>query len=57
LCPGGHLRMERLLRVLQAGLVDPTKLTTHTFKFEEMPKAFETMDRKLDGILKPLIVF
>jgi isopropanol dehydrogenase (NADP+) len=57
LCPGGHLRMTRLLRVLESGLVDPTKLTTHTFSFAEMPKAFDMMDRKLDGILKPLIVF
>ena len=57
LCPGGHLRMERLLSVLEAGLVDPTKLTTHTFNFSEMPKAYDIMDRKLDGVLKPLIVF
>jgi threonine dehydrogenase-like Zn-dependent dehydrogenase len=57
LCPGGRLRLERLLRVLQAGLADPTKLTTHTFRFDEMPWAFEVMDRKLDGVLKPLIRF
>jgi isopropanol dehydrogenase (NADP+) len=57
LCPGGRLRLERLLRVLQSRLVDPTPMTTHTFSFDEMPKAFEIMDRKLDGVLKPLIVF
>lgn len=57
LCPGGRLRMTQLLRVLQSGLVDPTKLTTHTFGFDEMPRAFEVMDRKLDGVLKPLIRF
>lgn len=57
LCPGGRLRMERLLRILEQGLVDPTKLTTHTFHFDEMPRAFEIMDRKLDGVLKPLIRF
>lgn len=57
LCPGGSLRLARLLRLLQQGIVDPTKLTTHTFKFDEMPKAFEVMDKKLDGILKPLILF
>ena len=37
--------------------VDPTKMTTHTFSFADMDKAFEIMDRKLDGVLKPLIVF
>ncbi|MGC1967113.1 MAG: hypothetical protein WA673_11665, partial [Candidatus Acidiferrales bacterium] len=57
LCPGGRLRMERLLRILQAGRVDPTKMTTHTFRFDELDKAFELMDKKLDGVIKPLIVF
>ncbi len=57
LCPGGSLRMERLLRLLQQRIVDPTKLTTHTFGFDEMPRAFEIMDGKLDGVLKPLIRF
>jgi threonine dehydrogenase-like Zn-dependent dehydrogenase len=57
LCPGGRLRMERLLRLLEMKRVDPTPLTTHTFGFDEMPRAFEIMDKKLDGVLKPLIVF
>ena len=57
LCPGGRLRMERLLRILQAGRVDPTRMTTHTFRFDELGKAFEVMDKKLDGVIKPLIVF
>jgi isopropanol dehydrogenase (NADP+) len=57
LCPGGSLRLQRLLRLLEQGIVDPTKLTTHTFKFDDMPKAFEIMDKKLDGVLKPLILF
>jgi len=35
LCPGGRLRMERNLRLLQQGMVDPTKLTTHAFKFDD----------------------
>lgn len=57
LCPGGRLRMERLLRVLQNGRVDPTRMTTHSFGFDEMPRAFEIMDKKLDGVIKPLIRF
>jgi len=35
-CPGGRLRMERLIRLLQAGRVDPTRMTTHTFEFREL---------------------
>jgi threonine dehydrogenase-like Zn-dependent dehydrogenase len=57
LCPGGRLRLERLLTLLKQRIVDPTKLTTHTFAFDEMPRAFEIMDKKLDGVLKPLIRF
>lgn len=57
LCPGGRLRMERLLRLLVQGRVDPTRMTTHTYPFEQMPRAFEVMEQKLDGVIKPLIVF
>jgi isopropanol dehydrogenase (NADP+) len=57
LCPGGRLRMERLLRLLEMKRVDPTLMTTHVFAFGEMDRAFEIMDKKLDGVLKPLVVF
>jgi threonine dehydrogenase-like Zn-dependent dehydrogenase len=57
LCPGGRLRMERLLRVLESKRLDPTRMTTHTFSFDEMDKAFEVSDKKLDNVIKPLIVF
>ncbi len=57
LCPGGRLRMERLLRLLQTGGVDPTRMTTHTFGFDQLEGAFDLMDKKLDGIIKPLITF
>jgi isopropanol dehydrogenase (NADP+) len=54
LCPGGRLRIERLIRLLQTGRLDPTKMTTHTFEFGALDKAFEVMDKKLDGVMKPL---
>ncbi|RSN12664.1 alcohol dehydrogenase [Nonomuraea sp. WAC 01424] len=57
LCPGGRLRMERLLRVLRGGRLDPTPMTTHTFRFEEMERAFEVADKKLDDVVKVLITF
>ena len=57
LCPGGRLRLERLLRLLQMGRVDPTHMTTHIFPFEELVRAFEVMEKKLEGVIKPLIVF
>ncbi len=57
LCPGGRLRMDRLLRILEMKRLDPTVMTTHTLHFGEMLQAFEIMDKKLDGVIKPLIVF
>jgi threonine dehydrogenase-like Zn-dependent dehydrogenase len=57
LCPGGRLRMQRLLRVLESGRVDPTLMTTHTFSFDDMERAFEVSDKKLDHVIKPLITF
>jgi threonine dehydrogenase-like Zn-dependent dehydrogenase len=49
--------LTRLLRLLENKKIDPTKMTTHTFKFDEADKAFEIMDKKLDGVIKPLIKF
>lgn len=57
LCPGGKERMKRLLRLIETGRVDPTPMTTHTFGFEEIEKAFHMMEAKEDGIIKPLIRF
>jgi len=57
LCPGGAERMKRLMRLLLAGRIDPTPLTTHRFKFDQIEKAFRMMQTKEDGMLKPLITF
>jgi len=57
LCTGGRLRMERLLRLLAGKRLDPTQLTSHTFPFEEMERAFEVSDKKLDDVVKCLITF
>jgi threonine dehydrogenase-like Zn-dependent dehydrogenase len=57
LCPGGSERMTRLLRLIQMGRVDPTKLTSHHFDFADVEKAFWMMDTKEDNMIKPLIHF
>ena len=57
LCPGGRLRLRRLLRLLEAGRVDPTLMTTHEFPFAETDEAYRLMESKEDGIVKPLIDF
>jgi isopropanol dehydrogenase (NADP+) len=57
LCPGGRERMQRLLRLLERGRIDPTPMTTHRFPFAEVESAFKMMAAKADGIIKPLILF
>jgi len=57
LCPGGRVRISRLLKLLEEGRVDPTKMTTHEFEFDDIQEAFEMMETKDDGMIKPLIHF
>ncbi|MCO8246771.1 zinc-binding dehydrogenase [Haladaptatus sp. AB643] len=57
LCPGGRLRLRRLLRLLETDRVDPTRMTTHEFSFDDMEEGFHLMDTKEEGIIKPLIDF
>jgi len=57
LCPGGRLRLERLMRLIDNDRVDPTHMTTHEFGFDEIDEAFRLMETKEDGIIKPLISF
>ena len=57
LCPGGTMRMRRLLTLIQNGRVDPTKMSTHHFQFEEVAKGLEMMETKEDGCIKPVIHF
>lgn len=57
LCPGGNVRMSRLLRLIETGRVDPRPMTTHTFSFDQVDKALHMMETKEEGIIKPLITF
>jgi len=57
LCPGGKERMQRMLKLIEMDRVNPVKLTTHTFRFDELDIAFDMMRTKEDDIIKPLILF
>lgn len=57
LCPGGSERMGRLMRLIECGRVDPTRLSTHHFKFDQVIQALDMMTSKADGIIKPVIHF
>jgi len=54
-CPGGKERLRRLLSTLKNKRADMTPLITHRFKFEDIAKAFEIFDKKLDNVLKVAI--
>jgi threonine dehydrogenase-like Zn-dependent dehydrogenase len=55
-CPGGALRMEKLLEILKYGRVDTTKLITHRFYgFDKIEEAFLLMDQKPADLIKPVI--
>ena len=57
LCPGGSERMHRLMRLIETKRVDPLALTTHRFPFHDIERAFQMMQTKADGMIKPLITF
>ena len=57
LCPGGRLRMQRLMRLMVNGKIDPTPMTTHRVPIDQVEDAFDMMANKRDGIIKPLITF
>lgn len=57
LCPGGTERMRNLLTLINNGRVDPTKMSTHHFKFIDIAKALHMMETKEDGMIKPVIHF
>ena len=52
LCPGGKERMERLMRMVEAGRFDPTPLITHRFGLDEINEAYRIFSNRLDGVLK-----
>ena len=50
LCPGGNERMNRLFRLLQTGRIDPTPMTTHTFSFDDIGRAFTRRRPRRTGL-------
>ncbi len=56
-CTGIFTKKEDLAKHIEAKRVDPTLMTSHTFKFDDMEKAFHLMETKEEKVIKPLIVF
>ena len=47
--------MREAIAAVQAGLLNPWPLFTHTFDLDELPRAFETMNRCPEGFIKALV--
>jgi threonine dehydrogenase-like Zn-dependent dehydrogenase len=55
-CPGGAVRIQRLLDLIKYGRIDPTRLITHEFHgMDKLPEAFDLMDRKSPDLIKPIV--
>jgi alcohol dehydrogenase len=46
------VHMDRLLKIIAAGLLDVTPLLTHTMPLEEGVTAYEMFDKKVDNVIK-----
>ena len=57
LMPGGRLRMEKLVSLLQYGRLDTRPLLTHRFKgMEYIEEALMLMKDKPKDLIKPVVV-
>jgi threonine dehydrogenase-like Zn-dependent dehydrogenase len=55
-CPGGAVRIEKLLNLIKYGRIDAAKLITHRFDgFEKIEEAFLLMDKKPADLIKPAV--
>lgn len=55
-CPGGAVRIQRMLEMIRYGRIDTTKVITHKFHgFDKMEEAFLLMDKKPPELIKPIV--
>ena len=55
-CPGGAVRVERMMELIRHGRIDTTKLITHRFHgFDQIEDALLLMDRKDADLIKPVV--
>lgn len=55
-CPGGALRIRKMLNMVANGRVDTTLLITHRYSgFEKIEEDFDIMDKKPRDLIKPVV--
>jgi len=56
LCRGGRARMERLLRLVKAGRIEPGRMVTHKLEgFPALAEGLELMRRKPQDLIKVMV--
>ncbi|KAJ3189748.1 hypothetical protein HDU85_000032 [Gaertneriomyces sp. JEL0708] len=50
-----HRYWKHLLELFEKGVVDPTFVVTHTYRFEDIPQLYEAFDAKRDGVIKGVV--
>lgn len=57
LMPGGRLRIEKLISLIETGRIDPSKLITHRFEgFDKVEEALLMMKDKPKDLIKPVVI-
>lgn len=57
LTPGGRVKMDRMISLVEHGRVDISKLITHRFEgFEKIEEALMLMKDKPADLIKPVVV-
>ncbi len=55
-CPGGAVRIKKLLNLIHAGRVHPEKMLNYKYEgFDQIPEAFRVMDEKPRDLIKPVV--
>lgn len=55
-CPGGALRIEKLLSIISSGRFNPEKVLNYKYEgFEKIEEAFKVMDEKPRDLIKPVV--
>lgn len=56
-CPGGGLRMEKMIKLIQSGAIDPSKMVSHTFHgLDQIEDAFNLLGDKPADVIKPVVI-
>jgi threonine dehydrogenase-like Zn-dependent dehydrogenase len=48
--------IRRAVEAVSSGLLNPSRLYTHTFHLDQLDRAFEIMRQRPDGFLKALVL-